>query len=292
MKDYLRKRLSGVDIDNFSQEVARLALTLADVPNANGWSLHCEDMYDGNIVLERNLSDADIVFANPPFENFSASERPSNSLVNKAAEVVRQTMIHLPRGGIFGFVLPQTFLNSKEGHSIRRRRMLNECEVMEITLFADKVFEFGEPESVVILGHKPSRNSSISTFIKYQRVREKQVSISLTKHFEPSIAQEVSQSDVGKGQDADCFVPVAHTIWQHLSHCSTMESLAQVGQGFSFKGENDPTLQAGTIRYSKEWFEGAKSGFTGWEEEQMTHALPKPMWFNISKDVVATLEWN
>ena len=163
-KDYLRKRLSGVDIDDFSQEIARLALTLADVPNANGWSLHCEDMYDGD-VLERSLSNADIVLANPPFEDFSASDRPSGSLVNKAAEVVRRTMLHLPRGGIFGFVLPQTFLSSREGIETRRR-MLKECEVMEITLFADKVFEFGEPESVVILGHKPAGSSGISTFIK------------------------------------------------------------------------------------------------------------------------------
>jgi len=81
-----------VDIDDFSQEIARLALTLADVPNANGWSLHCEDMFDGD-VLERSLGNADIVLANPPFEDFSASDRPSGSLVNKAAEVVRQTML-------------------------------------------------------------------------------------------------------------------------------------------------------------------------------------------------------
>jgi hypothetical protein len=52
-------------------------------------------------------------------------------------------MLNLPRGGIFGFVLPQTFLNSKE-ESKHDGRMLNDCDVMEMTLFADRVFEFGE----------------------------------------------------------------------------------------------------------------------------------------------------
>lgn len=284
-KDYLRKRLSGVDIDDFSQEVARLALTLADVPNANGWSLDCQDMYEGD-TLETRISQADIILANPPFEDFAASERPKGSLVNKAAEVVRQAMLHLPRGGIFGFVLPQTFLSSKEGIETRRR-MLNDCDVMEMTLFADKVFEFGEPESVIILGHKSPAIGRQRNLTTYQRVREKQVPI-FKSCFEPSSSGEVDQSRFSQLSDADCLLPVLPDLWQHLQDYSEMQRFAFVGRGFSFRSEIDPLLRPGTVLQSKKHFAGSVAGYSSVNEAEYTHQLPDESWFNISQKAVAT----
>ena len=277
-KEYLRKRLSGVDIDDFSREVARLALTLADVPNANGWSLHCGDMYDGD-VLERSLSNADIVLANPPFEDFSASDRPSGSLVNKAAEVVRQTMLHLPRGGIFGFVLPQTFLSSREGIATRRR-MLNECEVMEITLFAGKVFEFGEPESVVILGRKLAAATHPHGNTLYQRIREKQVSV-FKRSYEPSSVVHVGKSEFEESDDANWVLQVLPRLWKQLSNLPKLGDTVHVGQGLIHKGKDDPTLPKSAIRVSDKPFRGGTEGFAGWSEEQATHTLPKIVWLNL-----------
>jgi hypothetical protein len=284
-KDYLRKRLSGVDIDDFSQEVARLALTLADVPNANGWSLYCEDMYDGD-TLERSLSNAEIVLANPPFEDFSASDRPSGSLVNKAAEVVRQTMLHLPRGGIFGFVLPQTFLSSGEGIETRRR-MLNECEVMEITLFADKVFEFGEPESVVILGHKSAGSGPLKHQLTFQRVRAAQVPV-FERTFAPSSSVGVEQSDLAKNTDAECILPALPELWTHLAGGKQLKDVILVGRGFSFKGQNDPTLKPDTVLQARKPFPGSTAGYGSVNEAEFSHQKPTELWFNLSRQAVAT----
>ena len=282
-KGYLRKRLSGVDIDDFSQEVARLALTLADVPNANGWNLDCLNMYDGDI-LESRISQADIILANPPFEDFAASDRPKGSLVNKAGEVVRQTLLHLPRGGIFGFVLPQTFLSSKEGVETRRR-MLNECEVMEITLFADKVFEFGEPESVIILGHKAPALGRQRNLTTYQRVREKQVAV--FKHsYEPSSSEQVDQGEFAKSNNADCEVPFLQELWSYLKDLPLLGKSVHVGKGFEHKGENDPTLPALVVRLADKPFKGAKEGYAGWHQSQMTHLLPKVVWLNLDRKTI------
>ena len=44
-RDYLRRRLHGLEIDSFALEIARLSLTLADVPNPNGWALTEGDMF-------------------------------------------------------------------------------------------------------------------------------------------------------------------------------------------------------------------------------------------------------
>ena len=46
-RDYLRRRLHGLEIEPFALEIARLSLTLADVPNPNGWALTEGDMFAG-----------------------------------------------------------------------------------------------------------------------------------------------------------------------------------------------------------------------------------------------------
>ncbi|MDX2112008.1 MAG: N-6 DNA methylase [Verrucomicrobiota bacterium] len=287
-KEYLRKRLAGVDIDDFSQEVARLALTLADVPNANGWSLECLDMYKEDILASR-ISKADIILANPPFENFSATARPDNSLVNKAAEVVRQTLLHLPPGGIFGFVLPQTFLSSNEGIETRKS-LFNQCEVLEITLFADKVFEFGAPESCIILGHKPQLKSPTPHSVIYKRVREHQVA-TFSQDYIPSSAESVNQQYFLKNPNAEGLVPELRELWEYLSQLLKLSQIANVGKGFEHRAETDPKFPLGAERISEKYIPGWKQGFSKWNPGQMTHLLPKDCWLNLDKSVIRCPLW-
>ena len=49
-REYLRKRLYGCDIDSFALEIARLRLTLVDVPNPNGWNLQIADIFYENLL--------------------------------------------------------------------------------------------------------------------------------------------------------------------------------------------------------------------------------------------------
>ena len=88
-----------------------------------------------------------------PFENFDAKDRRQGWLPNKAAETFRRVVEYLPQGGVFGFVLPQTILRSKQATEVRRK-LLAEFEIAEIVLFADKVFRYGESESTVIIGRR------------------------------------------------------------------------------------------------------------------------------------------
>ena len=118
-REYLRQRLRGVEADPFALEIARLSLTLADVPNPNGWALTEADMFQGD-CLERGVRDATIVLANPPFENFDAPSCREGWLPNKAAETFRRVIENLPAGALFGFVLPQTFLRSAQATGVRR----------------------------------------------------------------------------------------------------------------------------------------------------------------------------
>lgn len=71
---YLRKMIQGCDKDAFAIEIARLSLTLTDIPNPNGWNLRQGDAFSSD-VLENVSSKARIRLANPPFEPFKPEAR-------------------------------------------------------------------------------------------------------------------------------------------------------------------------------------------------------------------------
>lgn len=278
-KTYLRRRLHGVDVDPFSQEVARLALTLADVPNPNGWDLTIEDMFSSDVIT-KTTSRASVVLANPPFESFGAN-RKRGWLPNKAAETFSRVVSALKEGSVFGFVVPQSLLQNKQGAPLREQ-LLRGCEISEITLLADELFEFGDPECAVILGRKRQVGGARSTL--YQRVREKQVG-TFAATFTPSSSQTVT---LPHGESLSLLVPELMDVWEYLAkvHVSTLGTVAHLGQGFFQKGAKDPTLTAGLLLQSDTFFAGATEGFAGWKPSQQTHLLPPKVWFNLGSAAI------
>ena len=144
---YLRRRLHGTDVDAFALDLARLSLTLTDIPNPNGWDLQARDMFIGQTLSEQASSNT-ILLANPPFDNFTPEEqslylqkKPDLRFLNKAAEMLWRTVPQLPEGAVFGVVLPQAFLHSKNSQDIREF-LLRHCELKEISLFPDRMFSF------------------------------------------------------------------------------------------------------------------------------------------------------
>src|SRR5205085_1453118 len=73
---YLRSRLHGTDIDQFALELARLSLTLTDIPNPDGWDLKVQDMFLAERIADQAKRNT-IVLANPPFDNFTSKEQQS-----------------------------------------------------------------------------------------------------------------------------------------------------------------------------------------------------------------------
>jgi N-6 DNA Methylase len=123
---YLRERLHGLELDPFALEIARLSLTLADVPNPDGWDLQEGDIFLPGALAQRTAR-ATIILANPPFGAFTRPERavykqrgaPVASS-EKTAEVLQRTIPHLRPGGVLGFVTPRSILDGKYTTSLRR----------------------------------------------------------------------------------------------------------------------------------------------------------------------------
>lgn len=279
-KSYLRKRLHGIEADSFAYEVARLSLTLADVPNDNGWMLDNANMFTGD-ALRSAVSKATIVLANPPFEKFGAS-RPKGAMHSRADETFRQIVKSLPVGGVFGIVMPQTILHSTQGKDLRRK-LIEDYDIAEITLFADKVFNYGEPETAVILGRRVGSVKK-SAWTRYRRVREDQIE-TYKRTLVPSSAGKVA-TDVFESLNRRLLLPELSDVWHYLRERPKLKQFVEGGKGFEHKARNDKTLPKSAILESEAKVDGLVPGFVAWKKHQFTHELPKPKWLNLSTKTI------
>ena len=172
---YLHERLRGIELDPFAVEIAKLSLTLADVPYGNTWHIQPGDMFQPG-VLRNAAKWATVVLSNPPYEPFgktgakpyARSSEPVTALT-KAVEMLKRTIPTLAPGAVFGFVLPQGTLYDREAKSLRRS-LLDSCEITEVSLFEDKLFNESNHETCIVLGRRKSAQTPLRA-VTYRRVR-------------------------------------------------------------------------------------------------------------------------
>lgn len=282
-RNYLRKRIHGCDIDSFALEIARLSLSLTDIPNPDGWDLAATDMFLGTSIADRSRS-ATILLTNPPFENFSSEERQwyaKRGFIprygNKAAETLFSAITTLPAGAVIGVILPRGFLHSK-GATAVREYLVDHFELDEICLFPDKVFTFSEMESAALIGRKCDTRPAGR--LRYRRVRERDMDAFRTE-YRTSFDTVVEQSDFyGK---YDLRVPDLQPVWDYCRDMPRFTEVAEIGQGLTFKGRG---LPKGTVTFSQQRFSGSVRGFLKFPKGILLHQLPTETWLNLSAEAV------
>jgi type I restriction-modification system DNA methylase subunit len=289
-KKYLRDRVRGYDVDDFAVEIARLSLTLTDIPNPNGWSIKPADLFESDLI-ERTARESSILLANPPFEDFKAAQRAAYGrkfhepkFLNKTTEMLHRALSSMPTGGVFGVVVPQTLLHESNSSAFRKL-LAEQFDFQELCLFPDKVFNFADQESAVLIGRKHPPVSPTASSIRYRRVRERQMqsfkaSYNVTN--ELSVCQQRFQQAVGN----DLRVPDLEVVWKHCESFPKLADYADVGRGFESAGEDQPGFPAGTTTVSDERFEGAVQGFENLGRGIQTHQLPPLKWLNLSHDAI------
>ena len=236
---YLKSHLHGVEDDAFAIEVARLSLTLADIPHGNTWDVQRADMFLGT-TLEEGARKCGVLLANPPYERFNSVERTKYERAHvtlrgntKASEMLRRTIPHLSEGACFGVVVPQSVLRSdKATETELRRTILSDFDVLEIDIFEDKLFEKGEHEVAVLLGRRKS-GRSVPRKVPFRRVRNTDVD-AFRDRFKFSSEEHVSPSRFAMSSSAEMWIPELDSLWRHLEEAPRLRTLADVGQGFSF----------------------------------------------------------
>ena len=282
---YLRSRLHGTDRDSFALELARLSLTLTDIPNPDGWDLEPQDMFVGGRLAEQAKRNT-ILLANPPFDNFTEQQRVSyrnqNSevrFVNKSSEMLWRTLPYLPEGGVFGVVLPQNFLHSTNARELREF-IVREYELREICLFPDRVFSFSDAESAIVIGRRNKGAGPIN--VRYRRVRERQLR-SFRSDYSVSTTRAVAQSRFSRDSLFSFRLADLEEVWSACADNPTVADVAVIGQGLAYHGLH---LPRGSITYSAERFPGSQRGFVLFNRGLQLHELPKPYWMNLLSSVI------
>ena len=99
--------------------------------------------------MSKACASATIVLANPPFENFNETElRAKVGYRTKRPRHSRRVIENLPARRIVRFCAAADVPAPRAGDRVRRL-LLGDYEIAEISLFADKVFRYGEAESAI-----------------------------------------------------------------------------------------------------------------------------------------------
>ncbi len=282
---YLRRRLRGTDIDSFALELARLSLTLTDIPNPDGWDLKLQDMFLGN-RLGQQAQKSTILLANPPFDNFTPAEQRSYRekrsevhFINKSAEVLWRTLPALPEGAVFGVVLPQNFLHSDNARTLREF-LVRKCELKEICLFPDRVFSFSDAESAVLIG-RCTKVTSINS-VRYRRIRERELP-SFQSEYVASTTRSTPQLRFLDNKSFALRLPDLEEVWSGLANNPTLADVATLGQGLAYHGRH---LPRGSATYSTERSRGRQLGFVFFDHGLQLHHLPTAYSMNLDRSVI------
>ncbi len=153
---YLTDSIFGSDLDAFACEMASLALVLTDLHNRNGWSVREMDALTVKATdLPRQPT---IIVTNLPFkESKSAGVRREVS-----ADILEHLIDLAAPNAIMGIVLPQSILDAKAAINARRK-ILQQCNVLEIDLLPGGLFKSHADTAVLILQKTGPESQSITT---------------------------------------------------------------------------------------------------------------------------------
>ncbi len=289
-KKYLRERVRGYDVDDFAVEIARLSLTLTDIPNPNGWLVKPADLFESDLI-ERAARESTILLANPPFEDFKGPQRDAYArkfreprFANKTAEMLHLALAEMPAGGVFGVIVPQNLLHSRDAADFRKL-LVTGFEFEEICLFPDRVFNFADQESAVLLGRKRDTSNGPQSSFAYRRVREREMD-GFTRENTTTSHVVVQQARFEALEQWDLRVPDLERVWAACSGIPKFHQSAEIGNGFIHLGQEHPKLPKGTTLVSDEKFTGAVRGFVRFDSHIETHGLPVERWVRIDSDVI------
>jgi type I restriction-modification system DNA methylase subunit len=252
--DYLKSHLVGIEKDIFAQEIARLSLTLADIPNRDGWDIRNEDVYNAD-VLRKSAEQATILLCNPPFEKFSKEEKLEYDGIetgNKAAEVLAQTLPYMKDNSVFGIILPEGFLDRSNLANLRKY-LLDDFEIRTICNLPDNVFAKAGHPSIVLLGRKKVSRKNICHIVVPKAKLE-----NFINNFKARLENVISKENLYQSKYYSFKVPELSELWKYCHGFPLLQNIATVGRGIEYEDFST------SIRKNK--FPGAVKGYARFEK--------------------------
>jgi hypothetical protein len=106
--------------------------------------------------------------------------------------------------------------------------------------------------------------------------------------FRPTCDTAVDQASLLATNDCSFFVPDLAKIWEFCRDYPRLNSIADVGQGMSYRSIADPRFPGGTVTVSQRRTKGFVKGFARLRESLLTNELPDPVWLNLDPLVICS----
>ena len=224
---YFVEMLSGIELDDFAREVAKLSLMLADYPNPDGWRLIGADAF-GSVNFEKELHRASIVLCNPPFERLDAIEQArygKDGAIPKPAEILSRVLEHPP--ALLGFVLPRAFLTGRR-YGALRMRLRETYSSVELLLLPDHVFRHSAAETVLLIASGVGAETS--------RLRTAEVDkTDLTKFYRSGYVSFVEEASGDLARREDRWHPQRlRGVWEATTSMDQLGDLATIHRGIEY----------------------------------------------------------
>lgn len=238
--DYLQSQVIGNDIDEMAPLVTRLRYSLVAESYGGGFSLESPRMFLRRDVRDLKASDLprrpSVLLANPPYAELGREQF--------AAMFVTKMLELLPKGGLFGLILPQNFLlGTTHGVSTARDRLFREARLFEVWQLPEGSVGSSAQQPVCVLAGEiggargPAIGRRVLSRAEAREVRERGYL------GEAWLIEDVSNKDTTIGPQ---YEPTART--QPLSQCFDVIS------GVTLRKEVTPTdVRQEGVEYKLFW---------------------------------------
>lgn len=212
--NYFLRMLRGIEIDEFSIEVSKLCLILADFPNTNSWQIHQGDVFDSP-TFPAAVNQARVILCNPPFEDFTPEERGEYGALrsdHKPAELLYRVLDNLHPEAMLGFVLPRHFLDGA-GYRDIRRKIAERFDDIEVVALPDDVFYISRTETSLLLAKRQKAHVE-QTRVSFVEVADEDRRAFLTAH---AFTRRSVGSKSPEEAASSLVIPALEGVWEHLA---------------------------------------------------------------------------
>lgn len=227
---HLVNHFAASELDQFACEIARLSLILADYPNANGWHIHNEDLFDGT-SLTRRVKEADMVLCNPPFEDFEvgSSNRLIASSVYKPVDVLSRILVNPP--SFLGVVMPDGFGTHKKYETLVER-IFDLYGDIEILALPENTFAHAAVGAVVVIAQRIRHEEQDERTI----LRKSEILRRDFADFEASLQPSNVQTADLRGTLAPglALLDPLREVWDYLSDAPLLGELVNIHRGMEW----------------------------------------------------------
>lgn len=248
--EYLVKHVWAHEFDDFACDVAMLSLILADYPNKNGWHVESTDLFKGT-VLRDNLAKASIALCNPPYEDFSPTEKleyPDYSArsVHKPIAVLEAALDQNLQA--LGFVLPFGLIDHVKYADVRARIEKSFSDIKMVSL-PDNVFQHSDVPCALLMAQRRRSEKQVSqtTHLISSEVAIKGRRAFLSKG-DVNSERELTKPYI-PAQAGDIWVKPLDRVWSYLATNKKLEEYATNGRGLEWNYEqaqaHSPTRRQG-----------------------------------------------